>query len=282
MGGVSDSADGLTDHVNFPVSGFAPGQQCVQSPGGGPHDITASFIILGIRSRDPGAVDQGLHQAFRQVVGGVVVLAGEVLLADVGHDIEESGNHLVAGDGQGIGGIQDGELGHDLIAENVSDLQFLFGMGDDGAAVHLGAGAHHGQDAANGNDLIAQPLHADIVFLPGVVVAVSGDGQGLGVVTDGPAADRQNQVNFVGFCQFTALIQLVDRGVGHDAGQFEDCLVVHLKDLDDLVIDAVFLDGPAAVSQQDVGSVFLQLPVQVFQGVVAEVKSGGVAVTEIS
>ncbi len=164
----------------------------------------------------------------------------------------------------------------------MADLELLLMVGDDRSTVHLRAGARHRQHTAHGNDLAVGFLKADIVFIPGIVVTVDGYGYRLRVVTARPAADRKEEIDLVLARQPHALAQLIDRRVGHDARVLDDGLSVRLEDRDDLVVESVFLDRTAAVDQLDGLAVFGQLFVEIAQRVIAEIKLGGIVITEIA
>lgn len=68
MGGVGIRADGLSDHVDHPVGGFALGNQGIQRPGGDPHDIAAGLIVGGILHGDTGGMDQRAQQPLGYIV----------------------------------------------------------------------------------------------------------------------------------------------------------------------------------------------------------------------
>ena len=97
MCSVGVAAHGLPQHMHHPVGAFAAGDQGVQRPGGGPHDVAAGLIVLGIAVGDAAGVQQRAHQAFAEIVAGAVVFAGEVLFADMVENIVNAGCHLVVG-----------------------------------------------------------------------------------------------------------------------------------------------------------------------------------------
>ena len=57
-------------------------------------------------------MDDRAHQPLAEIVAGVVILPGEVLLADVVEDVVDTRDHLLPGQGEGEAGIQNGEAGH--------------------------------------------------------------------------------------------------------------------------------------------------------------------------
>ena len=182
MGGIGVCAGSLAQHVDHPVRLLAAVQQGVESPGGSPHDVGSGFVVLRILHRDEGALDHRLHESLCDIVRGVVVISREVLLADVVEYVVYTGCHLIHGKAHGEPGIEDGELRHDLRAEDVTDLLPGLVVSDDRSTVHLGACACHRQNAAHGNDLAARSFIPGIVLVPGILIAVDGDGYRLGVV----------------------------------------------------------------------------------------------------
>ena len=227
-------------------------------------------------------MDNGLHQRLGKIIGGVVVVAREVLLTNVVEDIVDTRRHLALGQGEGEGGVEDRELRHDIIAEDMANLELLLVVGDDRAAVHLGAGARHGQDTADGDDCAVGLFKADIILVPRIVVTVDGDRYRFGIVTAGAAADRQQEINVILACDLYALAQLIRGGVGHHARVLDDGLAVIPEDFCHRVIDAVLLDRTAAVDQLYGLAVFGQFIVQILQSVVSEIELCRIVVTEIA
>ena len=282
MGRVGDRADRLTQHVHHPVGGLAAGDQGVQRPCRRPHDVGARLVVFGIIDRDQRAVDDGLHQCLGKIIRGIVVVAREVLLTDVVEDVIDTRRHLSLGQREGELWVEDGELRHDIIAKDMADLELLLVVGDDGAAVHLGAGARHRQDAADRDDGAVGLLKADIVFVPRIVIAVDGDRYRLGVVAAGAAADRQQKIDVILSRKLYALAQLINGRVGHHARVLDDGFAVILEDLGHRVIDAVLLDRAAAVDQLYGLAVFGKLVVQILQRILSEIELCRVVITEIA
>ena len=82
--------------------------------------------------------------------------------------------------------------------------------------------------------------------------------------------------------QLGTLLYLGIGGVGHDAGELGDGLAGGLQDADQLLIDAVFLDGPTAIGQQHVGTIARQDAGQVLpRRTLAEIDLGGIFIDEI-
>src|SRR5699024_3047753 len=85
------AADGLAQHVYHPVGGFSAGHQRIQRPGGSPHDIASCFIVFRIPDGDTAGMDQRTHEAFADVVAGIVVGIGKILFTDMVEDIVDTG-----------------------------------------------------------------------------------------------------------------------------------------------------------------------------------------------
>ena len=206
-----------------------------------------------------------------------------MLLADVAENVVDARDHLIAGQGERVDGVEHREAGHDaFIGEHMPDLELLRRVGDDGARVHLAARADHRQNAADGNDLAVGLLETEIVFLPRVFGAMDGDGERLRIVAHRTAAHGKEQVCLVRAGNFHAFAQLVVSGVGHDARDLRDVLSALFEDSGDRVIDAVLLDGAAAVDEHDVLAVFGKFLLQVLDGAFAEIELGRIAVGKVS
>ena len=227
---------------------------------------------------DAAGVDDGAQQPFADVIAGVVVLPGKILFADVAEDIVAR-RHLIAGQGEGVFGVQDGKAGHDLgVGEGVAEFLVGVGVGDDRAGVHLGPGAHHGQHAPHGESLAVGFLAADIIFLPGILLTINRDRHRFRIITYRTAAHSEQKVRIVISCDLHAFIEFLKCRIRHDAGDLRHIFPVFLKDPDRLVIDPILLDRTAAVDQHHIGAVFGQLRVQIVQRLIAKVEFGRVAV----
>ena len=77
--GIRAGADGLAQHVDHPVRRFPLGDERVQSPGGVPHQIGACFVIRRIDDGFAAGFDDIAHEAFGQIVAGIVVFTGKIL-----------------------------------------------------------------------------------------------------------------------------------------------------------------------------------------------------------
>ena len=164
----------------------------------------------------------------------------------------------------------------------MADLLMGMGIGDHRAGVHLGAGAHHGQHTAHRQGLAGRFLKTGVILLPGILVAVHRNGYRLGVIAHRAAADRQQQIGFMPPGSLHAPIELIHRGVGHDAGNLSHIFAVVLQNFDNLVINPVFLDRTAAIDQHDVFAVLRQFGVEAVQCVLAEIQLGRVTIRKIA
>ncbi len=111
---------------------------------------------------------------------------------------------------------------------------------------------------------------------------MDGNGEGLGEVAAGSAADGQDEVRFVAAGDGNAFPQLFDCRIGHDSGDFRHILAGVLQALDHPVIDAVFFDGAAPIDQDDLPAVFFKFRTDLLEGSLPEKQFCGIAVCEIS
>jgi len=116
----------------------------------------------------------------------VVVVTREVLLHDVVHDVMDASLHLIVGCGERIIGVEDRELGHEPLIEDVSHFEGVGSVGDDSAGIHLAASTRHCQHAGNGEDDLPhwRVLLLQIEGIPIVTLIVVCSSHGLGVVAD--------------------------------------------------------------------------------------------------
>ena len=164
------------------------------------------------------------------------------------------------------------------------DFEFLRVIGDDGAAVHFAARAHHGQHAPDGyySGVGVRLLEAYEILVPRVLFAVGGHGHGFGVVAHRPAADGENEVDRVVARNGAALVQFFHRGIGHDARVLDDGLAALFEQGEHIVVNAVFLYRTAAVDEHDGFAVAVEFTLERGERTFAEIQFRGVAVGEIS
>ena len=137
--------------------------------------------------------------------------------------------------------------------------------GDDGA---------HGD--APGGELVVGELH-----LPHVAVGLGLDRDDLHAVDDAAAAHGEDEVDAPLARQAHPLLDLGVGGVGHDAGELDHVLVGLREQPHDRIVDAVALDGPAAVGEHDGLADLGELRGQrALEGALAEMHRGGIAEIE--
>ena len=198
-------------------------------------------------------------------------------------DVVDARDHLVVRQRHRVAGIQNGKARHDLfIGKDVTDLGLGRGVGDDRARIHLRTGTRKREHAAHGKRLAVGLLKAHEVLLPGILGAVHRHGHGLGVVAHRAAAHGKKKLRLVRTRDLDALVELLERRIGHHARNLGHVLARIGKLLLDLVVEARLLDRAAAVDQDDIGAILGKLRVKALQGVFSEVKLGRIAVSKVA
>ena len=169
---------------------------------------------------------------------------------------------MMFGHGISVNGIENGEIG---IAEIIELLPVLAVLGDDGATVHFRPRSRHRKHAADGNPLAGHFPEIVEIILPRVLLAVCGTGYRLAIVADGTAADGKDKIHRLFPCECHALHDLFDRGIGHDARQFDRLFSRFAEFRLYRIVNTVFADGTAAVHQHDLFSVLTQFFTQILQ-----------------
>ena len=59
-------------------------------------------------------MNERFHHALNDIIGGVVILAGKILLQQVFHRIENAAGHLILGNAERVFGVEDGEARIDI------------------------------------------------------------------------------------------------------------------------------------------------------------------------
>ena len=244
MRGARERGDGLPEVVELPVLILADADDAVQTPRGAPHDVGARLVVHRIFHRGVRRADDRAHDALGEVVAHAVVIAREVLLHAVAEDVVAAGDHLVARQRVGEGGVEQGELGDGahLVADHLELLAGLL-VGGDAAAVHLGTGggdgedAAHGRDAVLGRDLLAVVVEARPELLGHALLPRERRGV-LGAVDDRPAAHGEDEVGIMLADGARNLEHLGERGVGGDAGDLPDLLARIGEGRDHAVVEA--------------------------------------------
>lgn len=211
-------------------------------------------------------MEQGAHESFADIVTGVIVLTGKILLANVVEDVIDTGNHLIVRQRQGVFRVQNSKPGHDfLICKDMAYFLFGFRIGNDGARVHLGTGAHHSQHTAHRQRFAIRFLKAQIIFFPRIFFTVHGNRNCLRIITDRTAACGQQKVSMMFPGNLNSFIQFGQCRIGHNAGDFGYILTIVLQNLNNCIINTVSFDGAAAINQHHVLSIFGQLCIQIVQ-----------------
>ena len=205
-------------------------------------------------------MDQGTQEPFHNVIGRVIIRTGKILFQNMGHNIKETGNHLILRQRKRIFRIKDREFRKDIFFKDTADFAFLRMIGNTGTAVHFRARADHGKDTPDGDNLIVHPFLADIVFFPRIIFTISRHGYAFGIVADRTAADGKKQIGIVLSSDFRAFRKLIGRGIGHNSRIFNDILAVGFKDRRDAVVNTVLFNRTAAVNKNDFIAVLRQFP----------------------
>ncbi len=196
-------------------------------------------------------------------------------------DIKAAGGQLELGDAVSVGWVHQGKPG---IGGGVvpACLDLLGLVGDDRAAVHLAAGPGYGDDHAQGQGLEIHHAGPRPEIVPDVPIVSRCHGDGLAAVHDAAAADAQDHIHILLPCQSRALLDLGIGGVGHDAGELHHGLSSIGEDAGHFVIDAVALDGAAAVGQHHRIAVLADKEVQILlHTALSEEGFGGILENEI-
>lgn len=268
--------------VDFEVLGFAHLDDAVLRHGRSPHDVAARIVVFRVLEGGAHVANQAAHQGFGNVIGDIVFdWEAEVGLHDVGQDVEGAGPELANRHGERVGRVHQREFRVEARVVAVG-LDFLLRVGEDGGAVDLAAGRRHGDNHAQWQWLEVEiALHFPEVR-PDVAVVSGGQGDGFAAVHDAAAADCQYPVHLVVLGQLRALQHLIQRRVRHDAAELDDLNAGFLQDGRDFIVDAVLLDGAAAVAHQDLRAVLLgQLRQVLGDNALAEVDFGAVLKYEI-
>ena len=164
----------------------------------------------------------------------------------------------------------------------MADLLLRLLIGDDGTGIHLRSRADHRQHAADRQRLAGRLLKAQEVLLPRVLLTVDRDRDSFRIVADRTTADSQKEIRLMLARNLDALVELRDRRIRHDARDLRHILALCLQNLDDIIVDAIFLDRAAAIDQDDVLAVLRQLLIQVVQRLITEIELCRVAIRKIS
>ena len=275
VGAVIEGRELMLHLVAGPVLVPAHAAGVVVGQHAGPHEVCTGGVVVRVGNGPGSGVYHGAHESLAQTVRqGHVGGVGEVALTDVGQHVHSAAGGLIGGQGAGVAGVEDGELGADGVALGAAPLEIACLLGDDAAVAALAAGGRDGQHRAHGEGGGDGSLAGEEV--PEVPVVAHAHADGLGGIDDAAAAQGQQEVHALLAAKLDALIHLAAAGVGLDAGQ------LHIRQLclgqggGDGVIGAVFLHGAAAVDQQHLAAAeAAHQCAGVFLLPVAEGKEGG-------
>ena len=178
------------------------------------------------------------------------------------HHIETARHHLIARQRECEHRVQNRETREHRIPKHAANLALHRMIRDDRAAVHLAARARHGQHTTHRNDGIIHRLHAHIVFLPRVRIAIRRHGNTLGIIAHRATAHRKDEVHLVLARQPGALAQLFHRRVRHHPRILHHRLPRRPQNLHHPVVQPALLDGRLAIRKHHHRPETRQLPGQ--------------------
>ena len=262
----------MLDHVTLEVGDLADFQDAVFGHSRSPCQLAAGLIVVLVGQQDADAADDAAHDGFVDVIGEVVLVRlAEVSFHRVAQGVERTGNDLLHGNGQRVGGVEESKVG---LCTPQGPLNLLFLMGDDRAVVHLGAGTEHRDDGAQRDEFSGTSM-LGVFQLPQIFVHLGLCGHHLAAVGHGTAAHGKDQIHMVLTGQLCTLLHLGVGGIGHDAGKLHDALTLGVQNTDDFIIDTIVLDRTAAVGQHHGIAVVLQQTAQIFlHATLAEINLG--------
>ena len=262
----------MLDHVTLEVGDLADFQDAVFGHSRSPCQLAAGLVAVLVSQQDADVADDAAHDGFVDVIGEVVLVRlAEVSFHRVAQGVERTGNDLLHGNGQRVGGVEESKVG---LCTPQGPLNLLFLMGDDRAVVHLGAGTEHRDDGAQRDELSGKSM-LGVFQLPQIFVHLGLCGHHLAAVGHGTAAHGKDQIHMVLTGQLCTLLHLGVGGIGHDAGKLHDVLTLGVQNTDDFIIDTIVLDRTAAVGQHHGIAVVLQQTAQIFlHATLAEINLG--------
>ena len=169
--------------------------------------------------------------------------------------IECPGNDLHARNAHRISGIQHSK-GRRESCHSCFQMQIF--IGDDGTAVHLRTSTGSSNDRADRDGFCRKLVRSEFHF-PDILFQLCLRRDDLAAVDHAAAAHGQDEIGLIFFGQPRAFLHFGIRRVRHDAGELDDILAIFLQRLHHFIIDAVFLDGSAAISEHDIGAALGQL-----------------------
>ena len=171
VGYAEHTAELMLQLVAGPVAQGSVAGDAVVGEGTAPHDFGPRIVILGLLQGD----FRVAHNIAQQSCGDIVyqsqllrLLAGEITLQSVDHDVGTAAGGLVGGQRIGQLRVQQGEFSVAVIGGK-STLEHALVLGNHGGVAHLAAGGSDGQHDADGraacNFLFASIVIPDIALI---------------------------------------------------------------------------------------------------------------------
>ena len=189
------------------------------------------------------------------------------------HDVVDARLHLILGHSHRELWIQDRELRHQATVEHVAHLERVLSIGNHRAGIHLRACSCHRQHTTYGQQLLVGIwlflLQPELV--PVVSIIEHRGRYRLRVVAYAAAAKSKNQIHLVLTGNLHALVQFLQRGIGHHTRVLHDGLACLLQDGHHLIVDTITLHTAAAIVQQHHGTVVLQFVLEEVQRLITKI-----------
>ena len=244
VGHVEHGAQLLADSVGREVAHQASAGEAAVRERAGPHEVGAGLVARGVGQGGRHGGAHGAHEALGHGVDQLrALLAREVALHRVHHDVRARRSRLEGGQRVGELGVHDGKerAGALVVVRALEDLLAHRVDVDDGGVGGLRAGAGERGDGAELGDLVGGHLVEEEVLQVEVVSEAVGDR--LGGVDGRAATDGEDEVHALATAELHALLHERQARVGHDAVELDvgDAGLVHA------LLDAVEKPGVADV-----------------------------------
>jgi len=249
VGDVVNGRQLVLHRVAAPRLALATVDEAVDGPGGGPHQVCTSLVVVRLLHGYGSIPDDGSHQHFHEAVKHLQVLVHvEVDLDDVGQDVGRATGSLIGADRVGIRGIEEGYLRLHRRKQQ-ANLVMCLGIADDAPAVHLRTRGSKGKNRDHRQALLhGRLLEQDV---PCVTIVVCCRTDVLRAVDHRTATNGQENVDVLPPADVRTCIDGGHTGIRVDTAKLEQLepRLLHLRD--DLVVQAAPLDRAAAIDQKD-------------------------------